>query len=404
MRALFQQHVCLIVTGGIAAYKAPDLVRRLRDLGAEVKVVMTPAATEFVRPLTFQAVSGTPVHQDLLDPAAEAAMGHIELARWADLILVAPASADFIARLASGFADDLASTVCLATAAPILLAPAMNHLMWRNAATQANFKTLTQRGVRAIGPNDGEQACGEVGPGRMAEVSEIVIAATQRFSTRELAGVRVLVTAGPTQEPIDPVRFITNRSSGKMGYAVASAAQGAGAHVTLITGPTQLGVPTGVISIRVTTAADMLSAVMSNVSDADIFIATAAVADYTVEQPASHKMKKATTPPALTLSPTVDILRRVASQPKPPFTVGFAAETQDLLANARGKLLAKNLDMVAANLVGNPGLGFDSDENELHIVWQGGEKQLGRASKDALARDLIVIIAERYRAARVDLV
>jgi phosphopantothenoylcysteine decarboxylase / phosphopantothenate---cysteine ligase len=402
MRALSHQHVCLIVTGGIAAYKAPELVRRLREQGAEVKVVMTPAATAFIQPLSFQAVSGNPVHQDLLDPAAEAAMGHIELARWADLIVVAPASADFLARLAAGLANDLASTLCLATAAPILLAPAMNHLMWRHPATQANFRTLTQRGVLTVGPNEGEQACGETGFGRLAEVDEIVAAAAARFGNQILAGLRVLITAGPTQEPIDPVRFITNRSSGKMGYAIARAAQMAGAQVTLVSGPTQQQVPAGITTTQVTTAAQMFEAISSRVAEADIFIATAAVADYTVEQPAPEKVKKGAAPRALTLAPTVDILGWVAKRPNPPFTVGFAAETQDLLVNARGKLTAKNLNMVAANLVGKPGVGFDSDENELHVLWQGGEKQLGRASKDALARGLIAVIAERYRAASVD--
>jgi phosphopantothenoylcysteine decarboxylase / phosphopantothenate---cysteine ligase len=399
MRALQQQHVCVIVTGGIAAYKTPDLVRRLRAVGAEVKVVMTPAACAFVQPLTFQAVSGHPVHLDLLDPAAEAAMGHIELARWATLVLVAPASADFMARLAAGMANDLASTVCLATAAPILLAPAMNHLMWRNSATQANCQILANRGVHTVGPNDGDQACGETGPGRMAEPVEIVTAAAACFSRGELAGTRVLVTAGPTQEAIDPVRFVTNRSSGKMGYAVARAACAAGAEVMLIAGPTQLIPPPGIAICHVTTAADMHAAVMSHVADTDIFIATAAVADYTVAEPTAQKVKKSTAALTLTLAPTVDILKAVAARPRPPFTVGFAAETEKLLTHARAKLTTKNLDMVAANLVGRPGLGFDSDENELHVVWQGGETQLGRASKDALARDLIAVIAERYRAA-----
>ncbi|MGH8598225.1 MAG: bifunctional phosphopantothenoylcysteine decarboxylase/phosphopantothenate--cysteine ligase CoaBC, partial [Gammaproteobacteria bacterium] len=399
MRALHQQHVCLIVTGGIAAYKGPELVRRLREAGTEVKVVMTAAACAFVQPLSFQAVSGQPVHLDLLDPAAEAAMGHIELARWADLVIVAPATADFMARLATGMANDLATALCLATAAPILLAPAMNHLMWRNPATQTNLQTLIQRGMCTVGPNDGDQACGETGPGRMAEPSEIVAAAVYAGRPELLAGAHVLVTAGPTQEPIDPVRFITNRSSGKMGYALARAARAAGATVTLITGPTQLTAPTGVMTIPVTTAAEMLAVVMAEITKVDIFIATAAVADYTIQRPPSEKVKKQEASLALTLTPTVDILKRVAARPSPPFTVGFAAETQDLLGHARSKLAAKNVDMVAANLVNRPGLGFDSDENELHVVWQGGEKQFGRASKDALARDLITVIAERYRAA-----
>lgn len=402
MSALPQQRICLIVTGGIAAYKALDLVRRLRDLGAAVKVIMTPAACAFIQPLSFQAVSGHPVHLDLLDSAAEAAMGHIELARWADQIVVAPATADFMARLAAGMANDLASTVCLASPAPIWLAPAMNQGMWRHPATQLNFKTLLQRGIRAIGPNDGDQACGDIGPGRMAEPAEIVMAVTAAISHAALAQLRVMVTAGPTQESIDPVRFITNRSSGKMGYAVADAARLAGAVVTLVSGPTRLCPPTGVTTINVITAADMLKVVMSHIAEVDIFIATAAVADYTVEQPSAQKMKKRSASFALTLAPTVDILKQVALRAPPPFTVGFAAETQDLLVNARSKLTQKKLDMVAANLVGVPGAGFDSDDNELHVVWREGEQNLGRASKAALARSLISIVAERYRAAPSD--
>lgn len=400
MSVLFHQHVCLIVTGGIAAYKAPELVRRLRDAGAEVRVVMTRAAQEFVRPLTFQAVSGQPVHTDLLDPAAEAAMGHIELARWADLVIAAPASADFMARLAAGFADDLATTLCLATAAPLLIAPAMNRLMWAHPATRSNLATLTARGVRCAGPAEGAQACGETGAGRLAETADIIAAAEALCGTRELAGMRVLITAGPTQEPIDPVRVITNRSSGKMGYAVARAAAAAGAEVTLVSGPTALPAPAGVSITRVATAADMYRAVMAAVARCDIFIATAAVADYTLADPAAHKVKKQGTLLTLTLQPTQDILAAVAARTPPPFTVGFAAETENLLDYARGKLTRKALDMVAANLVGQPGTGFDADDNELHVVWHGGDQPLGRASKDALARRLIELIAERYRVAR----
>jgi phosphopantothenoylcysteine decarboxylase / phosphopantothenate---cysteine ligase len=399
LSGLFQHQVCLIVTGGIAAYKAPEIVRRLREAGALVRVVMTRAAQEFVRPLTFQAVSGQPVHSDLLDPAAEAAMGHIELARWAELVIVAPASADFIARLAAGMADDLATTLCLATQAPLLIAPAMNRVMWEHPATQHNLATLSARGVQRVGPNDGAQACGETGPGRMAEPAQILLAAEARGRSGELAGLRVLITAGPTQEAIDPVRFITNRSSGKMGYAVARAAWAAGATVTLVSGPTALPAPSGVAITSVTTAAEMYQAVMATVADCDIFIGTAAVADYAVTAPAAHKVKKQGAALTLALHPTQDILAAVAARPSPPFTVGFAAETEKLIEHARAKLTRKALHMVAANLVGQPGTGFEADDNSLHIVWLGGEKQLGRASKDALARSLIALIAERYRVA-----
>lgn len=398
MSSLAHRQICVIVTGGIAAYKAPDLVRRLRAAGAEIRVVMTRAATEFVRPLTFQAVSGTPVHVDLLDSAAEAAMGHIELARWAELVVIAPASADFIARLAAGLADDLPSTLCLATAAPLLLAPAMNRLMWANPATCDNVAVLSRRGVLFCGPGSGEQACGETGPGRMAEPAEIVDAAAQALGSDELAGLRVLLTAGPTQEPIDPVRFITNRSSGKMGYAVAAAARAAGAAVTLVSGPTRLAPPPGCEFVSVTSAAEMLDAVLARVDACDIFIASAAVADYTVSTPATQKVKKEGAALTLVLEPTRDILKTVAARDRAPFTVGFAAETERLEEYARGKLAAKSLDMIAANLVGRPGTGFESDDNDLSVFWHGGGKQLGKASKHALARALITLVAERYRA------
>ncbi len=398
MSSLAHRQICVIVTGGIAAYKAPDLVRRLRAAGAEVRVVMTRAATEFVRPLTFQAVSGAPVHVDLLDSAAEAAMGHIELARWAELVVVAPASADFIARLAAGLADDLPSTLCLATAAPLLVAPAMNRLMWANPATCDNVAVLRRRGVLMCGPGSGEQACGETGPGRMAEPAEIVDAAAQALGSDALAGLRVLLTAGPTQEPIDPVRFITNRSSGKMGYAVAAAARAAGAAVTLVSGPTRLATPPGCEFVGVTSAAEMFDAVLARVDACDIFIASAAVADYTVSAPATQKVKKEGAALTLVLEPTRDILKTVAARADAPFTVGFAAETERLAEYARGKLAAKSLDMIAANLVGRPGTGFESDDNDLSVFWQGGEKLLGKASKHTLARELIALVADRYHA------
>lgn len=398
MSSLAHRKICVIVTGGIAAYKVPDLVRRLRAAGAEVRVVMTRAATEFVRPLSFQAVSGAPVHVDLLDPAAEAAMGHIELARWAELVLVAPASADFLARLAHGLADDLPTTICLATAAPLLVAPAMNQQMWLHPATRDNLALLARRGLRFCGPASGAQACGETGPGRMAEPAEIAEAAAGMFGSGELAGLRVLLTAGPTQEPIDPVRFITNRSSGKMGYAIAEAARDAGAAVTLVSGPTRLAPPAACDFVAVSTAAEMCSAVLARVAACDIFIGTAAVADYTVRAPATQKIKKQGSAHTLELAPTQDILRTVAALPDGPFTVGFAAETERLAEHARGKLESKALDMIAANLVGRPGSGFESDDNELTVFWQAGEKQLGKASKQSLARALVALVAERYRA------
>lgn len=398
MNTLADRHIVLIVTAGIAAYKAPEVVRRLRTLGAEVRVVMTRAAQDFVGPLTFQAVSGNPVHTELLDPGAEAAMGHIELARWADLVVIAPASADFIARLAHGLADDLPSTLCLATEAPILIAPAMNRVMWGHAATQENLAKLQRRGVLRVGPGAGDQACGETGLGRLSEPADIVAAVAGHWGSGVLSGLKVVVTAGPTQEPIDPVRFITNRSSGKMGYAVARAAAAAGAAVTLISGPTALPRPEQVDTRAVTTAADMHAAVLEDIAGTDIFIAAAAVADYRVANPALQKIKNSRSEPTLTLAATQDILRDVAHRAEPPFTVGFAAETDNVIENARAKLFGKSLSMIAANVVGQPGSGFDSDDNELHVMWRGGEKHLERASKDAIARQLIDLIAERYRA------
>ena len=405
MSTLAHKQICAIVTGGIAAYKAPELVRQIKAAGARVQVVMTAAAQEFVRPLTFQAVSGEPVHTELLNPLAEAAMGHIELARWADLVLVAPASADFLARLAHGLADDLASTLCLATPAPVLVAPAMNQQMWRNAATAANVELLRSRGIRFCGPAVGVQACGDTGPGRMMEPSALRAAAESVFANEAplapapelLAGVTVLLTAGPTQEPIDPVRFITNRSSGKMGFALAEAARDAGARVIVVAGPAAVPAPAGCEVLRVTSAAEMHQAVMSRVSGCDIFIGAAAVADYTVATPAAHKVKKRGEDLSLTLVPTVDILAAVARLAQRPFTVGFAAETENLESYARQKLETKRLDLIAANLVGVPGSGFESDENELSVYWSSGGTALGKASKQMLAHRLIAVIAERFR-------
>lgn len=397
MNRLTNKRIVLVISGGIAAYKVPELVRRLRGSDAEVRVVMTPAAQDFVGALTFQAMSGNPVHTDLLDPAAEAAMGHIELARWADIVVVAPATANFLARICHGYADDLAAAVCLATAAPIVVAPAMNRQMWANPATQDNCAMLARRAVQFVGPNAGDQACGETGPGRMSEPHEILAAINSCFETGSLAGTRVLVTAGPTREAIDPVRCLTNHSSGKMGYAVADAAVAAGASVTLISGPTALAQPDHVCVHHVVSADEMYTAVIDKLDNTDIFISAAAVADYRIATPAGSKIKKDGQALALTLAPTRDILACVTERPNPPFTVGFAAETENLLENARAKLARKSLRMIAANLVGKAGTGFDSDDNELYILWEGGERHLHRARKDQLARELIEIIAQRYR-------
>jgi phosphopantothenoylcysteine decarboxylase/phosphopantothenate--cysteine ligase len=388
------KRILLGVTGGIAAYKSPDLVRRLRERGAEVQVVMTAAAGQFVTPLTFQAVSGRPVRTELWDAQAEAAMGHIELARWAELVLIAPATAGFLARLATGQADDLLATLCLATEAPIAVAPAMNRVMWANAATVANVATLSQRGVRILGPAQGEQACGEVGEGRMLEPLAIVEQLEATLAVRgPLTGKRVLITAGPTRERIDPVRFISNRSSGKMGFAVAEACREAGATVVLVSGPVNLATPPGVTRIDVESAAQMLAAVQKEVPGTDIFISTAAVADYKPAHPADQKIKKTTDTLDVSMERTVDVLATVAARPDRPFAVGFAAETESVEQNARLKLMRKNLDMIAANEVGHD-KGFDLEDNALLVLWRSGRQELGRASKKVLARELVRLIAE----------
>ena len=397
MNTLSGKHILLGVTGGIAAYKSAELVRHLRERGAEVRVVMTAAAREFITPLTLQALSGRPVHSDLLDPRAEAAMGHIELARWADALLVAPATADFIARLVQGRADDLLAAVCLACEVPLAVAPAMNRAMWQQPATQDNLATLRARRVQVLGPATGSQACGETGPGRMLEPEELAHQLDGLFQGGALAGRRVLVTAGPTREPIDPVRYISNRSSGKMGYALADAAAEAGARVTLVTGPVALALPERVEGIPVETAEQMFAAVMERIADTDIFIAAAAVADYRPRSVDGQKLKRSAAGMSLALEPNPDILAAVAALPEPPFTLGFAAETDALEANARKKLRAKSLDMIAANRVG-PGLGFEVDDNALQVFWDGGEQQLGRTRKARLARQLVALLAERYQA------
>ena len=394
------KRILLGVTGGIAAYKSPDLVRRLRERGAEVQVVMTAAAREFVTATTFQAVSGRPVRTDLWDAAAEAAMGHIELARWAEVILIAPATADFLARLAAGQADDLLTTLCLATEAPVAVAPAMNHVMWSNAATRANVATLQQRGIQIFGPGAGDQACGEIGEGRMLEPLDLVDRiATLPSGNGPLRGRRVLISAGPTRERIDPVRFISNRSSGKMGFAVAQAAREAGAEVVLVSGPVSLPTPSGVRRIDVESAADMLTAVLKEVEGTDIFISTAAVADYRPARPAEQKIKKTSDTLDLCMERTSDVLATVAARSDRPFVVGFAAETESVEQNARLKLLKKNLDMIAANEVGHD-KAFDCEDNQLIVLWRSGRHELGKASKLALARELVALIAESFAAAR----
>ncbi len=397
------KHILLGVTGGIAAYKSADLVRRLRERGAEVQVVMTDGAREFVTPMTFQALSGRPVRTDLWDPAAEASMGHIELARWADLVLIAPATADFLARLAGGRADDLLATTCLATAAPIALAPAMNHQMWANSATQANVALLQARGVHVFGPGTGDQACGEVGAGRMLEPTELAaLADSTLVPSGVLSGRRVLITAGPTREPIDPVRFISNRSSGKMGFAVAQAAREAGAEVVMICGPVALTTPAGVRRVDVESAADMLAAVLAEVRPDDIFISTAAVADYRPAQAAAQKIKKTEESLALQMARTTDIIGTLAAGPaRPAFVVGFAAETDAVEHNARSKMLRKNLDMIAANEVGHA-KAFDCADNELIVLWRTGRKLLPRSAKTQLARELIELIAAVFGERRAD--
>jgi phosphopantothenoylcysteine decarboxylase/phosphopantothenate--cysteine ligase len=390
--------ILLGVTGGIAAYKSAEIVRRLKERGAEVQVVMTAGARHFVTPLTFQALSGRPVRTDLWDEAAEAAMGHIELARWPDRILIAPASADFLARLAHGLADDLLTTLCLATDVPISVAPAMNRLMWANAATQANVATLRERGVALLGPGEGDQACGETGPGRMLEPADLADAVLAPSATQgSLHGRKVVVTAGPTRERIDPVRFITNRSSGKMGYAVAEAARDAGAEVVIVSGPVNVPTPRGVTRVNVETAEQMMNAVNEHLAGTDIFIAAAAVSDYRAAQVSPEKIKKTSDSMVIALTRTPDILATVAAGTSRPFVVGFAAETQNVERNALAKLEGKKLDMIAANQVGE-GLAFDCDDNALTLYWPDGKRELPRAPKCRLAADLIAVIAERFHA------
>ena len=401
MGRLTGKHILLGISGGIAAYKSPDLVRRLRDQGAEVRVVMTQGAGRMVSPTVFQAVSGHPVRRDLWDEQAEAAMGHIELARWADCVVIAPATAHVMALLASGLAPDLLTTLCLATTAPLVLAPAMNHAMWTHPATRDNRSVLAARGVRFVGPAEGAQACGETGPGRMSEPADIVAALVGLAEAADgaLAGQRVLVTAGPTREPIDPVRFVSNRSSGKMGFAVAQAASEAGARVTLIAGPVHIATPPGVERLDVESAAEMYEATLARAARADIYIGAAAVSDYRPGRIADQKIKKKTETLDLHMVKCADVLAAVSALPRErPFTVGFAAETEKLEEHALDKLQRKGLDMIVANRVG-ANLGFDRDDNSAVLLWPGGREEVAQTSKVELARCIIAAIASRCVAA-----
>jgi len=437
LTALRSKRLLLGVSGGIAAYKIPQLVRLLRQAGAEVQVVMTRNAARFVTATTLQAVSERPVRDDLWDPQAEAAMGHIELARWADAVVIAPTTADLLARLASGRADDLLTTLCLASRAPLLLAPAMNQAMWSHPATQRNLSRLEADGALIIGPDSGDQACGDVGPGRMVEPELLSAAVARRlaagaptgftateftateFTATEftataepgeppaiLSGCRVLITAGPTREAIDPVRFISNHSSGKQGFALAEAAREAGARVTLISGPVNLDTPAGVERVDVISARDMAEAVAARIADTDLFIGVAAVADYRPEEAAPHKLKKRhddgqagaapSTTRSLMLVENPDIIATVAAHPQRPVTVGFAAETDRVIPHARAKLERKGLDLMVVNDVGDASIGFHGDHNAVTLLWPDGEESLPRQSKQDLARSLIARIARRF--------
>ncbi|MEQ8517386.1 MAG: bifunctional phosphopantothenoylcysteine decarboxylase/phosphopantothenate--cysteine ligase CoaBC [Chromatocurvus sp.] len=402
MAHLFNRNVLLGVCGGIAAYKSAQLVRDLQALGANVRVVMTRGAEAFITPLTLQALSGHPVHRELLDEEAERGMGHIELARWADLLLVAPATADLMARLASGRADDLLCTVALATSAPKMLAPAMNQQMWRDPATIANAATLADRGVVLVGPDAGDQACGDVGPGRMSEPAGIAARAAQLFTSGALAGLRVVITAGPTREALDPVRYLSNHSSGKMGFALAEAAVDAGATTQLISGPVNLATPAHVTRHNVESARDMLAASEGLAAHCDIFIACAAVADYRPVQAATLKIKKHDETLELTLVRNPDIVAAIADSSPRPFTVGFAAETGDPVDYAREKLQRKNLDLIVANDVSRDDIGFNSDSNAVVLVSPSGSKALSMASKKTIARQIIAEIATLYEARGAD--
>lgn len=398
MQTLAGKKILLGISGGIAAYKCAELTRRLIERGAQVQVVMTKAAKEFITPLTMQAVSGRPVSDSLLDPAAEASMGHIELAKWADLVLLAPATADLIARMAAGMGNDLLTTLVLASDAPIAVSPAMNQQMYRNQATQENIATLARRGMHIWGPAAGEQACGDVGPGRMLEPMQLVGLCEQFFADKPLEGKSILISAGPTREAIDPVRYISNHSSGKMGFALAEAAQLLGAEVKLVAGPVSLPTPQGCERIDVESANDMHQAVMNNASQSDIFIACAAVADYRPETVADNKLKKTDDSDSMTVTmvKNPDIVASVAAMTdNRPFTVGFAAETQNVKQYALSKLTRKNLDMICANDVSVQGQGFNSNDNAITVYWQDGEQSLTLASKQQIAQQILLIIADK---------
>ena len=396
MNTLFNKHIIVGISGSVAAYKAGLIVRELKQAGAEVRVIMTPAACEFVTPMTFQALSGHPVHSELLDTEAEAAMGHIELARWADLILIAPASANTLAHLAQGQANNLLTAVVLAHHGMVAAAPAMNQQMWKNPATRANIETLMKRGIRVFGPDQGEQACGDVGPGRMMEPGDIIKHVADSFQNKDLTGKTVLITAGPTREAIDPVRYISNRSSGKMGFAIAEAVVEAGGRAILVSGPVNLATPARVERIDVVTSDEMFEAVFQQIQQADIFIAAAAVTDYKPSQISEHKIKKEADTLTLELTRTQDILASVARESQ-AFCVGFAAETDQLEEHAQAKLSGKGVQMIAANWVNRPGLGFDADENALTVIWNGGRKVLEHGRKSTLARQLLQLICQRLK-------
>ncbi|NCH72305.1 bifunctional phosphopantothenoylcysteine decarboxylase/phosphopantothenate--cysteine ligase CoaBC [Cronobacter dublinensis] len=390
--------IVLGVSGGIAAYKTPELVRRLRERGAEVRVAMTEAAKAFITPLSLQAVSGFPVSDSLLDPAAEAAMGHIELGKWADLVILAPATADLIARVAAGMANDLVTTICLATPSPVAVVPAMNQQMYRNVATQHNIELLAARGLHIWGPDSGSQACGDVGPGRMLDPLEIVELAVNHFApVNDLQHLNIMITAGPTRERLDPVRYITNDSSGKMGFAVAAAASARGARVTLVAGPVTLPTPAGVERIDVESALEMEAAVQQRAQQQHIFIGCAAVADYRAETISSEKIKKQGDELTLKMVKNPDIVAGVAALVENrPYVVGFAAETNNVEEYARQKRLRKNLDLICANDVSLAGQGFNSDTNALHLFWQEGDKVLPLERKALLGQRLLDEIVTRY--------
>ncbi len=401
MSNLGNRKILLGITGGIAAYKSAELVRLLIKAGAEVRVVMTEGAREFVQPLTYQALSGHRVYTDLFDAEADSAMDHIELARWCDLLLVAPASADFLGKLNAGYADNLLLTLCLASKQPVAVAPAMNQQMFANRATADNLASLRARSVLVWGPDEGEQACGDVGPGRMLEPEALLQLVDDRFRPGKLDGVSILLTAGPTREVIDPVRYISNRSSGKMGYALAQAATREGAEVTLVSGPVALAPPAVARFIAVETADEMFNAVMQHAAQSDIFIACAAVSDYRVDEVAAHKIKKESDTLTLKLVRNPDILATVSALASGrPFCVGFAAETRQMEEYARDKLEQKKLDLIAANLVGGEGSGFESEQNRLEVFWKDGRHEIERASKAEVAKQLMDLIAERYTSAR----